>query len=500
MTAPAIAVCTPMRLEQRALRRSRVAGSLVRTGPGRRNACAAAQTRPVREAAGVAVVGLAGATDPSLEAGDVVVATEVRADDAVPLPCPSAPLVAASLRAAGLRVVLGPVHTVDHLAGVSEKRRRAAEGVVAVDTESRWLLPEDRPGVVVRVVADRARDPLLRPATAARLHRALRVLGTTAAAVDDWGRALGARQVLLAEPRSFCAGVDRAIEVVERALEQRGAPVYVRKQIVHNVHVVSDLSRRGAVFVDEIDEVPPGSTLVFSAHGVSPAVRAAAAERDLDVIDATCPLVTKVHTEVRRFADRGDTILLIGHDGHEETEGTLGERPDRTILVRDEADARRVEVPDPDRVSYLVQTTLSTHEVESVVAELSDRFPRLKAPPTDDICYATTNRQHALAEVARDADVVLVLGSANSSNSRRLVETAERLGTPAHLVDDAEDVPLSWLAGARTVGITAGASAPPALVDELVRTVSGLGPVEPVTRQHTTEDIHFALPKEVRTP
>ena len=301
--------------------------------------------------------------------------------------------------------------------------------------------------------------------------------------------------VLLAAPRSFCAGVERAIEIVEHALAQRGRPVYVRKQIVHNAHVVADLEQRGAVFVDELAQVPPGATVVFSAHGVSPAVRAEAGRRHLRVIDATCPLVTKVHTEARRFAGRGDTVLLIGHAGHEEVEGTLGEAPGHTILVEDVAQAWAVTVPDPERVSYLTQTTLSVGETTEIVGVLRSRFPFLKGPASADICYATTNRQHALSTVAQKSDLVLVIGSTNSSNSLRLVELAQRAGTRAHLIDDAGDIRPEWLEGVLTVGLTAGASAPPELVDEVV---AALGPVRVLEHRTATEDIRFTLPSSVR--
>jgi 4-hydroxy-3-methylbut-2-enyl diphosphate reductase len=303
------------------------------------------------------------------------------------------------------------------------------------------------------------------------------------------------RTVLLAAPRSFCAGVERAIEIVEHALRQRGQPIYVRKQIVHNAHVVADLEERGAIFVDELADVPRGSTVVFSAHGVSPAVHAEAATRQLDVIDATCPLVTKVHNEARRFAARGDTVLLIGHAGHEEVEGTLGEAPEHTILVEDIAQARQVEVPDPDNVSYLTQTTLAVDETEDILVVLHRRFPKLRGPASDDICYATTNRQHALSTVATDADLVLVIGSTNSSNSVRLVELAKRAGIPAHLIDDASDIRPEWLTGVRTVGLTAGASAPPHLVDGVV---AALGPVTVLETETATESIRFTLPAAVR--
>jgi 4-hydroxy-3-methylbut-2-en-1-yl diphosphate reductase len=305
------------------------------------------------------------------------------------------------------------------------------------------------------------------------------------------------RTVLLAAPRSFCAGVERAIETVEHALAQRGRPVYVRKQIVHNAHVVADLEARGAVFVDELDAVPPGATVVFSAHGVSPAVRSQAGHRALRVIDATCPLVTKVHHEARRFAARGDTVLLVGHAGHEEVEGTLGEAPAHTILVQDVAAAWTVEVTDPARVSYLTQTTLAVDETEEIVGVLRARFPALRGPGSDDICYATTNRQHALTAIAGEADLVLVVGSANSSNSVRLVELARRGGTPAYLIDDAGDIRPEWLDGVRVVGLTAGASAPPRLVDEVV---AALGPDTVVERETAIESIQFTLPTAVRPP
>ena len=495
-----VVICAPSRAEEKALRSAwqpQNAGRVVRTGVGR--------TRTLEAAAGldgasaVAVAGIAGGLDPRIRAGDVVVASRVWSTAGEPpRDLPAARLIAARLRAEGLRVWLGPVVSTDHVVTGAERETLRAQGALAVDMESAWLLADGRPGAVVRVVADVAGEPLLRPKTLRRLRSAVRVLPKVAGTLGAWADAVGARSVLLAEPRSFCAGVDRAIEVVERALEQRGAPVYVRKQIVHNQHVVADLHARGARFVNEIDEVPHGETVVFSAHGVSPAVWDNAQSRGLDIIDATCPLVSKVHTEVRRFAGRGDTIIFIGHAGHEETEGTMGERPERTVLVEDVEDARVVEVENPDQVSYLVQTTLSVHEVEQIVEVLHERFPKLKAPASDDICYATTNRQDSLTAVAADSELVLVVGSQNSSNSQRLVETAQRLGTEAHLVDDADDVDLGWLAGVTKVGLTAGASAPQALVDEVVHALGGLGPVESSTRHLVDENVRFTLPKEVR--
>jgi 4-hydroxy-3-methylbut-2-enyl diphosphate reductase len=327
---------------------------------------------------------------------------------------------------------------------------------------------------------------------------ATRVLAGVGPALVAWANAVGDRKVLLASPRSFCAGVERAIDVVAELLDRRPGPIYVRKQIVHNAIVVADLERRGAVFVDELDEVPDGATVVFSAHGVAPGVRHEAASRGMDVVDATCPLVAKVHSEARRFARQGDTILFIGHAGHEETEGTLGEEPEHTVLVEHESEVDSLRVPDPDRVSYLMQTTLAADEADGIVAALRRRFPALNGPNSDDICYATTNRQRAVRGVAGAAELVLVVGSANSSNSRRLVEVAEREGARAYLVDDVGDVRLDWLAGVRTIGVSAGASAPPELVAELVAALGGLGRLDVAERSVTTETVRFTLPKEVR--
>jgi 4-hydroxy-3-methylbut-2-en-1-yl diphosphate reductase len=307
-----------------------------------------------------------------------------------------------------------------------------------------------------------------------------------------------ARTVLLASPRSFCAGVERAIAVVERLLEARGGPIYVRKQIVHNTHVVADLQARGAVFVDELDVVPEGATVVFSAHGVSPAVRTEAADRGLEVIDATCPLVTKVHTEARRFAARGDTVILIGHAGHEEVEGTLGEAPERTILVQTVQEVAELTVTDPARVSYLTQTTLAVDETTAIIKALRARFPALRAPASEDICYATTNRQDALTAIAQESDLVLVVGSTNSSNSLRLVELARRHGTPSYLIDDAGDIHPDWLDGVGVVGLTAGASAPPRLIEAVITVLAELGPVTVIERETTRETVHFTLPSTAR--
>ena len=304
--------------------------------------------------------------------------------------------------------------------------------------------------------------------------------------------------VLLAAPRGYCAGVERAVDAVERALERHGRPVYVRKQIVHNLHVVRDLERKGAIFVEELEEVPEGAVVVLSAHGSAPTVHADGRARDLAVIDATCPLVTKVHLEARRFADDGLTILLVGHAGHEEVEGTSGQAPDRTILVQSVEEARAVQVPDPERVGYLTQTTLSVDETDQVVAVLRERFPAIVGPPREDICYATQNRQEAVKEVVRDADVLLVIGSRNSSNSNRLAEVSRERGTPAHLVDDESEVDPAWLQGARVVGLTSGASAPEWLVTRMLDRLAswGFDRVEQATV--TQERVRFALPAGVR--
>ncbi len=347
-------------------------------------------------------------------------------------------------------------------------------------------------------MSDTPRQPLLRPGGPAGGIAALRALRLAAPVLARWAAATAPRQVLLAGPRSFCAGVERAIEIVERALDGAPAPVYVRKQIVHNTHVVADLEQRGAVFVDELAEVPQGATVVFSAHGVAPAVRAEAGRRSLDTIDATCPLVAKVHAEARRFVGDGYLVALIGHAGHEEVEGTLGEAPGAMTLVQTVEDVARLAPADPAKIAYLMQTTLSAEEAGEIVDALMARFPEARGPGSDDICYATTNRQLSVRAIAAESDVVLVAGSANSSNSRRLVETAERAGIPAYLIDDTGDIELGWLTGASTVGITAGASAPPAVVSQIVAALSGLGPVEIGERVIATESIRFGLPKEVR--
>jgi 4-hydroxy-3-methylbut-2-en-1-yl diphosphate reductase len=499
MTDPLL-ICAPMRIEARAIRRGlRSSASsaetlhtgsvpeVLRTGWGTTRAAHAAKNMSHRPFGPVVVMGVgAGLTD-DLRPGDLVVGTDVGA-----VSCGSAPLLAAELRRAGLPARAGPITTVDHLVRRHERASLAAAGYLLADMESGPLAAAagERPVAVVRAVSDTPDRPLAGIVSGGLA--ALRSLRAAAAAACE------PRQVLLAGPRSFCAGVERAIEIVERALERQGEPVYVRKQIVHNTRVVGDLESRGAVFVDELDQVPDGATVVFSAHGVSPAVRQDASRRGLAVIDATCPLVSKVHAEARRFAADGYTVALIGHAGHEEVEGTLGEAPSSTVLVQTPEDVAALRPRDGERVAYLMQTTLSLDEAAQVSGALRERFPAVRGPGSDDICYATTNRQVAVRAVAAESDLVLVAGSANSSNSVRLVEACERNGTPAHLIDSAADIELGWLTGVSTVGLTAGASAPPAVVEEIISALAGLGPLSVSERVTTTESIRFGLPKEVR--
>ena len=305
-------------------------------------------------------------------------------------------------------------------------------------------------------------------------------------------------RVLLAHPRGYCAGVERAVDAVELALTKHGRPVYVRKQIVHNAHVVRDLESKGAIFVEEETEVPEGAVVVLSAHGSAPDVYDNSEARGLEVIDATCPLVTKVHLEARRFADEDQTIILIGHAGHEEVVGTTGQAPERTILVQDPAEARVVEVRDPTHLRYLTQTTLSVDETNEIIEILLERFPEMEGPPREDICYATQNRQDAVKVLADQVDVLLVIGSKNSSNSNRLVEVSRERGTPAYLVDDETEVDTAWLDGMDVVGVTSGASAPEWLVDRMISFLRDQGATE-VEEVHVAEEqVRFSLPPGVR--
>jgi 4-hydroxy-3-methylbut-2-enyl diphosphate reductase len=305
-------------------------------------------------------------------------------------------------------------------------------------------------------------------------------------------------KLLLAAPRGYCAGVDRAVQTVQRALQIHGAPVYVRKEIVHNKHVVEQLREQGAIFVDEQTEVPEGAVCVFSAHGVAPSVREGASARGLQTIDATCPLVTKVHREAVRFAKDGYTIVLVGHGGHEEVEGTMGEAPEQIVLVESEQDVDELHVEDPERIAYVTQTTLAVDETSAILERLRERFPKIVGPRTDDICYATTNRQAAVKQMAASCDLMLVIGSRNSSNSVRLVEVARDCGTEAYLIDAAREVKEEWLEGRRVVGISSGASAPEELVTELVELFRARGVSDVSEFDVIREDVRFMLPKQIR--
>jgi 4-hydroxy-3-methylbut-2-enyl diphosphate reductase len=448
----------------------------------------------------VLIAGFCGALDPELQPGDVVLASELRGPTGTTR-CSDPAILAGVLRRGGLRVHVGPIASSQRLVLRDRRRTLRQTGSIAVDMESAWLAPaaQGQPLVTLRVVVDTDRHELHHPLRtvhgAAVAYRSLR---RACALVEEWARALGHREVALASPRASCAGVVRAVEVVDRVLDEVGPPVYVRKQIVHNAHVIAGLEERGAIFVDELDEVPTGATVIFSAHGVSPAVRAHAAERRLNVIDATCPLVAKVHAEARRFANSGFDIVLVGHEGHEEVEGTFGEAPERTHVIAGVDEVDELEVEDPRKVAYLTQTTLAVDETAEVVEALRKRFPTLVGPKASDICYATQNRQDAVRALAADCDLVLVVGSTNSSNSRRLVEVAERAGCPAVLVEDASEIPPELLISVGRVGVTAGASAPESLVEGVVRAIDGLGSATLSERTVATEDIRFKLPVELR--
>jgi 4-hydroxy-3-methylbut-2-enyl diphosphate reductase len=494
-----LTVLSPLSVEARAVRAGAAWAQVERIGMGPRRAARGAS---LVDGGPVLIAGFCGALDPELEPGDVVLATELRGATGTTV-CPDPSILAGVLRRGGLRVRIGPIASSQRL--VVRERRRALQrtGALAVDMESAWLAAAThaRPLVTLRVVLDTHRQELHRPLRtivgAAIAYRALR---RASALVENWARALGPREVVLASPRASCAGVVRAIAIVEGALEDHGAPVYVRKQIVHNAHVVADLESRGAIFVDELDEVPPGATVVFSAHGVSPGVREAAAGRNLDVIDATCPLVSKVHAEARRFAQAGLDIVLVGHEGHEEIEGTSGEAPNSTHVISSAEEVDGLQVKDPDRVAYLTQTTLAIDETAGVVEALRRRFPALIGPASSDICYATQNRQDAVRELAADCDLVLVVGSRNSSNSRRLVEVAERAGCRAALVENGSEILPELLIGAERIGLTAGASAPEALVEGVVSAMDGLGGVTVSEREVAREDVYFKLPPRRSKP
>jgi 4-hydroxy-3-methylbut-2-enyl diphosphate reductase len=512
-----LTILTPLSIEARAARAGLAAGVAKSTGPwdrtladrvgvhrvgiGPRSATRAARlTRS--DPSPVLVAGFCGALSDDLQPGDVVLASELRSPDPTTTTCPDPAILAGVLRRGGLRVHIGPIASSTRLVTGTRRSELRESGALAVDMESAWLAAaiNPEPLVVLRVVLDTPRRELRRPwQTLGGVTVAYRSLRRACSLLGGWVPALGEREVILGAPRASCAGVIRAVEIVERALEAHGAPIYVRKQIVHNAHIVAELERRGAIFVDEVDEVPPEATAIFSAHGVSPAVRAAAAERRLEVIDATCPLVAKVHAEARRFADAGFDIALIGHEGHEEVEGTVGEAPERTHVLVSAEEVDQLRVDDPSRVAYLTQTTLAIDETADVIDALRERFPTLAGPASSDICYATQNRQDAVRALASECDIVFVVGSENSSNSRRLVEVAQRAGCPAALIADGGDIPSELVTGARRVGLTAGASAPEALVEDVVRALQGLGTASVSERAVAREDVHFKLPPQVRS-
>jgi 4-hydroxy-3-methylbut-2-enyl diphosphate reductase len=440
---------------------------------------------------------VAGGLAPHLRPGDLVIATELRSTDSPGAQrLAGAPLLAAEFRRAGLGVHTGPIVSSSQYVRARERAALAATGALAVDMESAWLMSclPDNPLAVVRSISDTTeRGPVLGGA------RALGSLLAVRGPLERWARACGKREVILASPRSFCAGVERAIETVERALSRYGAPVYVRRQIVHNLHVVRDLESKGAVFVEELDEVPSHAVVVLAAHGVSPAVRREAAHRsDLKVIDATCPLVAKVHNEARRYASHDYNLVLIGHADHEEIVGTLGEAPDRFHLVEDVGDVAKLELDEARPVAFLTQTTLATDETAEIITALKGRYPGIAAPAADDICYATQNRQDAVRQIAHRCDLMLVVGSANSSNTARLVEVARREGCRAELIEDASQLELGWLGGVGTLGLTAGASAPDVLVQEVLETLGLLGPLRLSEQRTVEENVRFALPTQVR--
>jgi 4-hydroxy-3-methylbut-2-enyl diphosphate reductase len=493
----------PLRTEAHALRRGSATAAVHVSGGGRRRSERTARQIPQLVAGhqAVAVAGFCGAVDGDLAPGDLFVAAVVRAVDGHETDIPGAAMLAGELRRAGCAVVTGTLQTVERLVRGAARTAVRAGGAAAVDMETGWLVagvPADVPAAVVRAVVDTPEHELMSPRMLHNVRHASRSLRVAVPVLERWAAATRRRRVLLATPRGFCAGVTRAIDVVERALARYGPPVYVRRQIIHNTHVVAELAGRGAVFVDELDEVPRGSRVVFAAHGVAPEVREQANDRRLSTIDATCPLVAKVHAEVRRFAANGYQVLLVGHPDHEEVQGTTGEAPEAIVVLDDAAAVDEVAVADPTKVAYVTQTTLAVDEVADIIARLRARFPQLEGPARDDICYATQNRQDAAKALAGECDVVLVVGSPNSSNSNRLVEVVRREGCAAYLLDDDSELQLSWIAGAGTVGITAGASAPEGMVQRVVDAIGALGRIEVDEHGAVIEDVQFALPVEVR--
>jgi 4-hydroxy-3-methylbut-2-enyl diphosphate reductase len=492
-----LAVLTAVRSEAEA-----IGGGVMLTGVGMEQAGTTGVRIRESLASGtpVALAGIARRLDPGLAPGALVVATELRTTDGTPpRRLPAAELVAGDLARLGLHVRTGPLVSSSWPLSSEEAKVLAADGAIAWDMESAWLARQlpDHPIAVVRAIVETGGTGAMGSPNAP-----LRGLGSllgVRTSLERWARASGAHDVLLASPRSFCAGVERAIDIVERALERFGAPVYVRRQIVHNAHVVADLEAKGAIFVAELSEAPDGATVVLAAHGVSPAVRSAAADRpDLTVIDATCPLVAKVHHEARRYLAQDYQIVLIGHAEHEEVVGTLGEAPGRIRLVQRSDDVADLPFSETDDVAYLTQTTLSIDETAEIIGAMRRRFPRLVGPATNDICYATQNRQDAVRELARRCELILVVGSTNSSNTLRLVEVGRREGCRAELIEDASEIRLSWLDDVTTIGVTAGASAPEALVGEVVATLRTLGPATVTEHRTVEETVQFSLPRQVR--
>lgn len=504
--APAarLLVLAPLRLEAVALApNGPLAYTVARTGMGPAKAASAAARLAAARLASpgpVALAGLGGALDASLVPGDVVVAERVLDSAGREVGrLASAPALAGELARSGVRAKTGTVVTADHIVTGEERAQLAALGADVVDMESAAVVAAGWAGplAVVRAVSDSPGHELFSPAGALGVLRALRALRACRGPLARWAEATGPRQVFLAGPRGFCAGVTRAIETVERALSTYGPPIYVRRQIVHNGAVVQRLEALGAVFVHELSEVPEGARVVFSAHGVGTAVLEEAAAANMSTIDATCPLVAKVHSEGRRFAAAGRQVVLVGHAGHDEVEGTLGSVAGAR-LVTTAADVDALDLDGHSPVAVITQTTLTPAEVHDVVDALGRRFADLARPGSSDICYASQNRQEAVRQLAPECDLVLVVGSSNSSNSNRLVEVARRGGTPAHLVGSAADVELSWLAGVTKVGVSAGASAPEELVQQLVECLRGLGQVTVSENPTSTEHVNFPLPLEVR--
>jgi 4-hydroxy-3-methylbut-2-enyl diphosphate reductase len=487
-------VLAPLRIESFAF-----GGADTIIGAGRQRATRAGAKLAARldEQTAVALVGVAGALAPELVPGDIIIASELRSTEtATSRELPGSSLLSAEFRRSRHRVRLGPLVTSSTYVPSSGRASLAASGAIAVDMESSWVmdyLPKN-PLAVVRTISDTT--------TTGPVRGGLRALGSLSSArlpLERWARACGEHEIILASPRSFCAGVERAIDTVERALEQFGAPVYVRRQIVHNLHVVRELELKGAIFVEELSDVPEHATVVLAAHGVSPEIRRQAGEREsLTVIDATCPLVAKVHTEARRYAAQDYNLVLIGHAEHEEVEGTYGEAPDRMRIVASVDDVATLDFDRDAPIAFLTQTTLATDETAEIVSALRGRYPDIAAPVSDDICYATQNRQDAVRSIAHRCDLMLVVGSENSSNTARLVEVAEREGCRAVLLEDATQLELGWLSGVRSIGITAGASVPDVLVHDVVGAISSLGPVHLSEERIVQETVHFALPTRVR--